>query len=138
MASQGALVMIPSLALSLSSHNYGPDTLSFKPDRWISSNDTTSSTEGALPPAAPAAKKPETQAATAGDADTAAHKDNDSSLSQGDVSSRSSSAVGALPPDPYTFMAGPRDCIGQSLAKLELQVRALHMQMYLTSTFQVI
>lgn len=25
-------------------------------------------------------------------------------------------------PDPYTFMAGPRDCIGQALAKLELQV----------------
>eukprot|EP00878_Enallax_costatus_P038498 GHUV01043771.1.p1 GENE.GHUV01043771.1~~GHUV01043771.1.p1 ORF type:complete len:120 (-),score=41.74 GHUV01043771.1:501-821(-) len=25
-------------------------------------------------------------------------------------------------PDPYTFLAGPRDCIGQALAKLELQV----------------
>jgi cytochrome P450 len=31
-------------------------------------------------------------------------------------------AAAAAPPEPLTFMAGPRDCIGQNLAKLELQV----------------
>eukprot|EP00775_Hariotina_reticulata_P009274 gene9274-9439_t len=120
---KGSLVMIPSLALSLSSRNYGPDTLCFRPDRWLNTRDGShSSTDEALPPAPPGAAKPDGLAVTAGEADTALPRDNSSNVSQAAGSINSSTNTSLLPPDPFTFMAGPRDCIGQSLAKLELQV----------------
>lgn len=32
---QGTVVMLPTLPLGLAQHNYGPDALSFRPQRWM-------------------------------------------------------------------------------------------------------
>ena len=92
-AFQGTLVSVPLLPFGLTGHNYGPDALEFKPQRWLS-----------------------------GDAATAALLSNNGSAASPALAAEGLGAGAAAPPDPLTFFTGMRDCIGQNLAKLELQV----------------
>ncbi|WIA20759.1 hypothetical protein OEZ85_005126 [Tetradesmus obliquus] len=104
---KGTLVMMPLLAVSLSTANYGSDAMLFKPQRWLAgSKPAGTAAEGA-----------------ADDDDGAADRDQQPRSAAGVGSkggSSSSSSSSSTVPDPQTFMTGPRDCIGQALAKLEL------------------
>eukprot|EP00775_Hariotina_reticulata_P010115 gene10115-10272_t len=129
---KGSYVMIPTMALCLSSRNYGPDTILFKPERWLTGSKAATCIGAVdhddLSPAGSdqggGGQHDATCWASAGPFDGAA----DEGAGSGGASERSHGSLRgggageAVPPDPLTFMAGPRDCIGQSLAKLELQV----------------
>jgi hypothetical protein len=131
--------MMPAMAMCLSSRNYGPDVMLFKPERWLTGSKTAplcsgmfddDSSHGTGPLSSPhpesaghqedAACWPSVKLADKTASQAAGRAETDG---QWDEGSRGSCTGGAPPPDPLTFMAGPRDCIGQSLAKLELQVR---------------
>jgi hypothetical protein len=98
---QGTHVIIPPYPIGVSVANFGPTAGRFIPERWLDQQhlDALRECAGLAPPAAAAA------AAAAGDRYTS--------------SSSSSSSVRL--PDNLTFSSGPRDCVGQSLAKLEMQ-----------------
>jgi hypothetical protein len=103
---QGTLVMMPLLPLSLATANYGKDAMLFKPQRWMTGNSTSSAAADA--------------AATGLADDAAGERDQQHHGAAAAAAAAKGSNITA--PDPHTFMTGPRDCIGQALAKLELQV----------------
>lgn len=74
---QGTLVMLQLLPYSLSTHNYGPDALDFKPQRWVDNTMLASGTS------------------------------DDVGASTGAAAAAGVGAGG--PPDPITFLTGPRD-----------------------------
>jgi cytochrome P450 len=98
--------MIPLLPLGLAKHAFGPDALEFRPERWMGG------AGGAASPASHSAAADGSSPRPGGGAGTEAAADN----------KQHSGGGSGGPPDPLTFLAGPRDCIGQNLAKLELQV----------------
>jgi hypothetical protein len=84
--------MMPLLALSLSTANYGPDAMLFKPQRWMPSSSNT------------------TTAAPAGDEK---EEDRDQQQSRnpaaaGVAGKGGSSSSSMMAPDPHTFMTGGR------------------------------
>ena len=96
---QGTVVMICTLPLALSKHAFGPDAMEFRPSRWL--KDTAAESRSSSPC----------------DDDTKPQHDNNSG-----AAAPAAAGVNGSSPDPFTFLTGPRDCIGQNLAKLELQV----------------
>jgi cytochrome P450 len=103
---QGTHVIIPPYPIGVSVANYGPTAASFIPERWLEQQqlqhlDALREAAGLAPRAA--------AAAAALVADHFGRR-------------RSSSSSGGVKlPDNLTFSSGPRDCVGQSLAKLEMQ-----------------
>lgn len=87
----GTLVAVSLFALGRDRQNYGDDADVFRPERW------------------PAASRRAT-------ADNEDERRPPSSAGGG-----GGGGAAASPPDPMPFAAGPRDCIGQALANLELQ-----------------
>lgn len=85
--------------MGLSERLYGPTAATYDPERWLGHTAAPSTVGTADDVAAGSAdqqKKMHVQQAAAGSKGT--------------------------PPEPLVFSAGPRDCIGQSLARMELQV----------------
>ena len=86
-------------------HNYGPTSGIFDPERWMTSE----------PSIITAAEAPKVTLPAEGHATTTV------SARETDVDPSGPAGFNG-PPDPMTFSLGPRDCVGQSLARLELQV----------------
>jgi Cytochrome P450 len=129
-AFQGAFVMIPLLPLSLSTQNYGSDALIFRPDRWLVNGSTTDGgsnghSNGTATQCAKVASAAEdmesSDTASAGIDQATPGVVADHGGNQPTGATTTTTGV-AVYPDPQSFSAGPRDCIGQALAKLELQV----------------
>eukprot|EP00879_Flechtneria_rotunda_P005512 GHRR01005805.1.p1 GENE.GHRR01005805.1~~GHRR01005805.1.p1 ORF type:complete len:446 (+),score=181.55 GHRR01005805.1:1961-3298(+) len=109
---KGTFVMIPLLPLSLAHHNYGDTATQFLPERWLissSSNGDDSSSN---------ASQQQLQQSGFLSLQAGAGGEDDLSLASAPPAGNVQGSV----PDPLSFLTGPRDCIGQSLAKLELQV----------------
>lgn len=91
---QGTLLMLHLQPYGMSKHNYGPDVLDFKPTRWMSEslNTTLGLAESVAPTQGPDVfdTVAASSAAAASSADTGG-------------------GVKGLPPDPITFLTGPRD-----------------------------
>lgn len=111
---QGTIVMLPTLPYGLSQHNYGPDALAFKPQRWMAAagrtadvhaaddataggadSDTSSSTPVAPEPAGPGAAELVPVRGHGVDAAVAAVKSGVSGAAQ--------------PPEHIAFLTGTRD-----------------------------
>jgi hypothetical protein len=92
--------MVTMGPLGSSIHNYGPTAGAFVPERWLT--DAAASGAAASDDGLGRPLTPEDD----GSASTAA----------------GGGGGGDGPPDPLTFSLGPRDCVGQTLARLELQV----------------
>lgn len=101
--------MIPLLPYSLAQHTYGSDALDFKPERWL---------------ATASAETPAAAATAAGGASDGDDDNDDSTISAtttapapaapdqavGSAARGKGAAAGpATPPDPLTFLTGPRD-----------------------------
>lgn len=95
---QGTIILIPVFVSANSKDHYGPTADQFIPERWLQDD---SSEEFVY------------------DGSTAA---NGQSGRHGDNAARNSNSKFAKPPDSMAFMVGQRDCIGQTLARMELQV----------------
>eukprot|EP00878_Enallax_costatus_P040792 GHUV01047166.1.p1 GENE.GHUV01047166.1~~GHUV01047166.1.p1 ORF type:complete len:232 (+),score=52.22 GHUV01047166.1:68-697(+) len=110
---KGSYVETPVLPMAILERNYGTTALHFKPERWLASP-PVDPTHSATVATAAAVDAPAGSEAMSSSTDSIAH-----------ISTESAAAVdtnGLTVPDPLTFMVGPRDCIGQSLARMELQV----------------
>ncbi|KAF6256430.1 cytochrome P450 [Scenedesmus sp. NREL 46B-D3] len=99
---KGMHVLIPPYPIGVSVANYGPTADRFIPERWLDQQQLQHL--DALREAAGLAPHVLAAAAATG-------------LNPAD----SSCGDGRKPPDNLSFSSGPRDCVGQSLAKLELQ-----------------
>lgn len=97
---QDTVIWDPAFALGHSRRNYGPDAGEFKPERWLRSD------EGAVE-----INSTHSGQVANGEAGNATDDDN----APGCASS-------CELPDPYSFSVGSRDCIGRTLAMLELQM----------------
>ena len=133
-AAQGAWIVTPFYPIGTSPRNYGPTAHLFDPDRWLGSSEnpspvTSSSCQskpirdqlGEDASAAVVGGDSEGQplkatAAAAAAAEGLVREDAD------DVTAAAGGGGGGGLPDPLSFSVGPRDCVGQTLARLELQV----------------
>lgn len=97
---KGTIVMVSPYVTSYMPSLYGDDVGEFRPERWMSGANS------AKQAAAPADD----------DADTRDSVDQDITMVQ-----QQRQGQAQVPPDPFPFSVGPRDCVGQSLAMLELQ-----------------
>ena len=129
---QGTMVIVPAGPLGTSIRNYGPTAGLFDPDRWMTEPSCTAATvldgggrnTGEVPAAAAAATAaagdvPAAAAASAAALDVPAGAAA-TAAAAGEVPAAASAS--AAPPEPLTFSLGARDCVGQTLARLELQV----------------
>ena len=96
---------MPPYATQVNTRNYGPTASRFEPSRWISSSASSGGVDTTTTPATP----------THGPA-------KNSSLKQDVLTLDSSSSGGAKLPEILSFSVGPRDCVGQNLARVEMQV----------------
>ncbi|KAG1667781.1 hypothetical protein FOA52_010818 [Chlamydomonas sp. UWO 241] len=97
----GTWICLPGAALDRSTAVYGEDANTFRPDRWISRSPSDTDNGGA-------------GIAWAG---TGAYDGDDA----GSVADQAAHAQGRIK-EPIAFSMGPRDCVGQALARLEMQV----------------
>lgn len=115
---KGTLVLIPTMPYGLAQHNYGSDASEFKPQRWLTGAAATKSHTGALEnPAAPPPAGPQSDPGPA----PAAAEHGTVVVTAGSAGS-TQPAAGMSLPEPITFLVGTRDCVGQNLAMVELQV----------------
>ncbi|KAG1669637.1 hypothetical protein FOA52_010797 [Chlamydomonas sp. UWO 241] len=103
----GTWVLIPGCALDRSIAVYGEDADEFRPDRWLSRSSDSGGKDGA----------------GISWASTGAYDDEDA----GGVADQASAALVQGPSagrlkEPIAFSMGPRDCVGQALARLDAQV----------------
>eukprot|EP00879_Flechtneria_rotunda_P019547 GHRR01020534.1.p1 GENE.GHRR01020534.1~~GHRR01020534.1.p1 ORF type:complete len:610 (+),score=222.87 GHRR01020534.1:694-2523(+) len=128
---KGTCVIIPPYPIGASQHNYGPTANYFIPERWLEPQQLQQVQR--LKSTAMAAGNALTGSATHGDNNNGSSSDSGSvkgnGLGQHDpvavVQAGSTTAASALPgskaPEGLAFLIGPRDCMGQTLARIELQ-----------------
>jgi cytochrome P450 len=109
---QNTAVGVPWFAFGHSTATYGPDAEAFNPDRWLACRASK-----AAQPTSNSSAGPD---AGAGGRDTA---DKGAAAAAAAAAAVPQAVPGSkLPNDPWTFSIGPRDCAGQALARMELQV----------------
>lgn len=129
-AVQGTPVGVPLFAFGHNPETYGPDVEAFRPDRWLPGRPSTSGSNHAAVDANPDSTQPNAIAADAS-SETEGHEKVQKSMASSVVAAGVGQAVRpagqavrpAAPQDPWSFSIGPRDCAGQALARMELQVR---------------
>ncbi|KAG1669638.1 hypothetical protein FOA52_010798 [Chlamydomonas sp. UWO 241] len=99
----GTFLLVPGCALDRSTAVYGEDADEFRPDRWLSRSSDIGGKDGA-------------GITWAG---TGAYDDEDAGSGADQAST--ASVKGRLK-EPIAFSMGPRDCVGQALARLDAQV----------------
>jgi len=104
------MVMVAPYVTSLQTRIYGADVRDYRPERWL-----VGGGGGKLPAAASTNSLHESDGQRELDQD-AAHGQRTTA-----PSSAAAAAEGVGPADPLPFSEGPRDCVGRSLAMLELQ-----------------
>lgn len=117
---QGTPIGIPLFAFGHYPGTYGPDAEAFRPERWLANRGTQS--PGSPSPSSSTDEltngKPAAPSSSVDAADTAAET---AGLTTSGAAMQRASSSKPLQ-DPWTFSIGPRDCAGQALARLELQV----------------
>ena len=131
--------MVPMGPLGTSIHNYGPTAATFDPERWLSGTPASAHEDWDDAPSPADSADEVTASASAagggggggGGAAAAAGGDVPASAAAGGAAAAAAVAAaggaaasggGGGCPDPLSFSVGPRDCVGQTLARLELQV----------------
>jgi cytochrome P450 len=108
---QGTPVGIPWFAFGHNPATYGQDVADFKPERWLTGRNNSSMSS----------------VSSTDDSDSQPSPSPSLSAAAGSAAAGAAAAVQRVSStkqlqDPWTFSIGPRDCAGQALARLELQV----------------
>jgi cytochrome P450 len=129
---QGIAVGVPLFAFGHDPSIYGPDVEAFRPSRWLNSSSSSSkplSSSSSRNCSADDVRRANAAAEPAGTEATTSME----SISDAVAAVDPTAAAAARPTsagssgnsklqDPWTFSIGPRDCAGQALARMELQV----------------
>ncbi|KAG1669648.1 hypothetical protein FOA52_010808, partial [Chlamydomonas sp. UWO 241] len=100
----GTWIALPGGVIDRSTAVYGEDADKFRPDRWLSHTSESGGKDGAAWAA------------------TGAYDDHGDNASSGAVDQAPAALAQDRLKEPIAFSMGPRDCVGQALARLELQV----------------
>lgn len=129
---QGTAVGVPLFAFGHDPSIYGADVEMFRPSRWLNSNSSSrkplsssssrNNSADDITRTSTVAEPAGTEATTSIDSFSDAVAAVDPSAAAAVRPSQPGSSGSSRLQDPWTFSIGPRDCAGQALARLELQV----------------